>query len=57
MSGLNHFTLAHFGLRSSLHTLNDFSYVQPLNVRYIMVRDSFDDGTCTRKVWRPFMAH
>jgi hypothetical protein len=52
-SRLYHFTLAHSGLRSSLHTLNDLPYVGSLNVRYIMVRYSFDDGTRTRKNWRP----
>jgi hypothetical protein len=53
MSGLDHFTLAHSGLRGSLHTLDGLPYVGPPNVRYIMDRDSFDDGTFTRKVWRP----
>ena len=53
MSGLNHFTLAHSGLRGSLHTLDGLPYVGPPKCSLRHGRDSFDDGTFTRKVWRP----
>jgi hypothetical protein len=54
LSRLNHFTLSHSGLRSSLHTLYAAPFEIAHNARYIMVRYSFDGGTHTRKTKRPF---
>jgi hypothetical protein len=57
ISRLYHFTLAHSGLRGSLHTLDGTSYVGPPNVCYVMVVTPLTTGLSPARFGALVMAH
>ena len=57
MSRLYHFTLAHSGLRGSLHTLDAPPYVGPPNVRYVMVVTPLTTGLSPARFGALVMEH